>query len=135
MENMTQIPSNLPVNDVLEVVQPRKQTLWDKIKRRNTSSPNIRNSLPSNWSTRSLPRLSSQTSIVSVSSSKPSITNPLDENDQTSSSIKDVVVHTSIEKDHFTPLPIEIKLHILSYLTNRQLLGASRVYPSFLYIY
>jgi hypothetical protein len=112
-------------------VQPgrRKPKLWDRVKRRNTSSPSIRGIGLKNWSTRSLPRLGSS-SFSQASSSKSSplsslscfpVEGKFDESEEILPS-KEVVV-----QDFFSTLPHEIKVRILSYLPLEAIVRASVV--------
>jgi hypothetical protein len=117
-----------PVSDLLP--ENRKQTLWDKIKRRNVSSPTFHHSLRSNLSTRSLPRLSPERSHSAISPVWTKITLSAEHLDEYVVALPcEDSTEPSLGNDCFSALPDEIKLHILSYLTNRQVLGTSRVRP------
>ena len=103
----------------------RKPRLWDRI-RRNSSSPSLRRVGIKNWSTQSLPRLGSSAS-TSISSTRPKSTSsgsPVEE--------AFAICEISLQKrdqiqDHFSPLPSEVKLQILSFLPIKTVARASLV--------
>jgi F-box domain len=110
----------------------RKSKLWDRIKRKNASSPNLHKVGIKNWSTRSLPRISSFGSSSSIGftnghSRKSSVATAV-------SGMFDVSYEQPkkqrVVKDFFSSLPNEVKLQILSYLPVKSIAKASIVFPS-----
>ena len=108
----------------------RKPKLWERIKRRNTSSPNIHKSDIKNWSTRSLPRLGSFGSCSSGDNSSvcpnssptfPSVENVFDTHEAS------LEGKGAITRDFFSTLPNEVKLRIFTYLPVKTIARASTV--------
>jgi hypothetical protein len=106
----------------------RKSVFWDRMKRKNASSPSLHRVGIKNWSTRSLPRLGSFGSLSpgighsrksSAASTPTSLTFDAPE---ISTPKKQRVV-----KDYFSGLPNEVQLQILSYLPVKTIAKASRV--------
>jgi hypothetical protein len=111
----------------------RKPKIWDRMRRRNSSSPSFQRLETQNWSSRSLPRFGSfgSASVIDGNTvtpkSSPIWTPVVDE-----VSILDEVLRTEpeVDKDHFSGLPSEIKLHIFSLLPVKTLARASAVINS-----
>ena len=108
----------------------RKSNLWGRLKRRNSSSLNLRKLGGKNWSTRSLPLIGSfgplNLSITSASSSKSTpFTCPVYETLTLSKECP--LKKEKLIKDFFSTLPNEVKLQILSHLSIKTVARASMV--------
>jgi hypothetical protein len=108
----------------------RKPKIWDRIKRRNSSSPSLHKMGIKNWSTRSLPRLGSlgSSSIGNRSPVSPKSSPPWTPIVEQLSIAEDVTLPESdLVKDYFTTLPNEVKLQIFSLLPVKAIARASTV--------
>lgn len=108
----------------------RKPKIWDRMKRRNSSSPSLQKLETKNWSSRSLPRFGSfgSSSVGRGNTDTPKLSptwTPVVEQ----VSILDEVVpkKPEVKKDHFSGLPNEIKLYIFSLLPVKTIARASAV--------
>jgi hypothetical protein len=108
----------------------RKPKIWDRIKRRNSSSPSLHKMGIKNWSTRSLPRLGSfgSSSIGNRSPVSPKSSPPWTPIVEQYSIAEDVMPpEPDFVKDYFTTLPNEVKLQIFSLLPVKTIARASAV--------
>lgn len=108
----------------------RKPKLWDRIKLKNYSSPNLHTVSVENWSTRSLPRLGSFGSPSVVASSRASSkssppSSPVEQGFPVSNLI--LSKKQPVARDYFSALPNEVKLHILLYLPLKTIARISMV--------
>src|SRR5579859_2054477 len=119
-----------PESDILPEHQRKSSNLWDKIKRKNASSPSLHKVGFKNWSTRSLPRLGSVWSSTVGGSSGPrpksnSIATPIE--DKYCIYAEPTPKKEEVIKDYFSGLPNEVKLQILSHLPAKMIARASAV--------
>jgi hypothetical protein len=108
----------------------RKPKIWDRMKRRNSSSPSFQRLETRNWSSRSLPRFGSfgSASVIDGNTVTPKsapISDPVVE--QVSILEQVLPNEPEVDKDHFCGLPNEVKLHIFSLLPVKTLARASAV--------
>jgi hypothetical protein len=108
----------------------RKPKIWDRMKRRNSSSPSFQRLETRNWSSRSLPRFGSfgSASVIDANTVTPK-SGPISDPVVEQVSILEQVLRNEpeVEKDHFGGLPNEVKLHIFSLLPVKTLARASAV--------
>jgi hypothetical protein len=121
----------------LDVSGGSKSTLWDRMKRKNTSSPSLHKVGIKNWSTRSLPRFGT------FGSSSGSVSNghsPKSSNASSPTSVNFAIPEEcqpkkqQVVKDYFSGLPNEVKLQILSYLPVKAIAKASTVSSNFAFL-
>jgi F-box domain len=120
---------HLPIQDDTRADR-RKLRIWDRIKHKNSSSPNLQDVGVDNWSTRSLPRLGSFGSpSFGASSRASSKLSPPSTPVKRSLPVSDVILSEkqTVVRDYFSTLPNEVKLHILLYLPLKTIAMVSMV--------
>ena len=108
-----------------------KRKIWDRLRRRNSSSPILPRIDPQNWSTRSLPRLGSFGSSSQLASARSSPKLSLECSPVLSAfNISETLFEhkPKIVKNFFSTLPSEVKLRIFGYLPIKSIARASIVF-------
>jgi len=108
----------------------QKTKIWNRLKRRNSSSPSLHGIGVKNWSTRSLPRFGSfgSSSVGSPRSPSAKSNSPVSPVDDAFCFPEEIEAPKPIVvKDYFSALPSEVKLRIFSLLPIKTIARASTV--------